>query len=37
MDNRLIEFYNTYDEEICEEGSILGNSLHGLYVGEIRK
>jgi 2-polyprenyl-3-methyl-5-hydroxy-6-metoxy-1,4-benzoquinol methylase len=31
------ETWLEYHLETCEEESILGNSLHGLYVGEIRK
>jgi 2-polyprenyl-3-methyl-5-hydroxy-6-metoxy-1,4-benzoquinol methylase len=31
------EIWLKYHLETCEEGSILGNSLHGLYIGEIKK
>jgi 2-polyprenyl-3-methyl-5-hydroxy-6-metoxy-1,4-benzoquinol methylase len=31
------ETWLKYHLETCEEGSILGNSLHGLYVGEIKR
>jgi 2-polyprenyl-3-methyl-5-hydroxy-6-metoxy-1,4-benzoquinol methylase len=31
------EIWLKYHLETCEEESILGNSLHGLYIGEIKK